>query len=68
MVLIYHSVPLKAILHPEYKRFMLSFGAKVKHIIDCKESNDEAIARVKSFNLQERQKQVCPSFIPISKV
>lgn len=45
---------------------MLRFGPKTKHIFDCKECNDEVIARTKSYNLHMRQKQICPSFIPIS--
>lgn len=67
MSVIYHSVPLQSLLDPNYKKFMLKFSASTKHIIDCKESNDEVMARNKSFDLHERHKLVCPHMIPISK-
>ena len=48
--LIYHSVPLAVILNENYKRFMYQFGLNVKHVIDCYESNDEVLGKVKGYN------------------
>jgi hypothetical protein len=68
MGLIYHSVPLKVALDYKYKQFMLNFGANVKHILDCQESNDEVMSRVKGYQLTNRHKQVCPHMIPLSPI
>ena len=48
MHLIYHSIPLKVLMDERYREFMRNFGANVKHIIDCHETNEEVIARFKS--------------------
>lgn len=64
----YHSVPLKVVLNAQYKQFMLSFGANVKHVLDCQESNEEVISRTKGFTLSERHKVVCPEMIPMSPI
>ncbi len=64
----YHSVPLNCLLNDNYKQFMMSFGPKVKHIIDCHETNDEVMARARSYNLHKRHSQVCPGLIPLSPV
>lgn len=68
MHLIYHSVPLKVLLDPRYKDFMMRFGANVRHVIDCHETNEEVIARFKSQQLSSRHSIVCPSLIPLSPV
>lgn len=68
MALVYHSVPLAAILDVRYKEFMMRLGPNVKHVIDCHECNEEVISRVKSHALTYRQKAVCPAMIPLSDV
>jgi hypothetical protein len=47
---------------------MLSFGANVKHILDCQEANDEVISRTKAYALSNRHKHVCPHMIPLSPI
>lgn len=37
-------------------------------MIDCHETNDEVIARAKSYVLSTRHKIVCPSLIPLSPI
>lgn len=54
------------LLNPEYRKFIYKFGLNVRHIIDCAETNDEVMAKVKSFNHLMKVKQVCPSLIPLS--
>lgn len=48
MHLVYHSIPLKVLMDERYREFMRNFGANVKHIIDCHETNEEVVARFKS--------------------
>jgi ribonuclease Z len=54
MSVMYHSIPLNCLLNENYKQFMMSFGPKVKHIIDCHETNDEVMNRAKSYNINKR--------------
>ena len=51
---IYHSIPFKVLLNEKYREFMMLFGPKVNHIIDCQETNEEVIGRVKGFNMAHR--------------
>lgn len=49
--IVYHVIPLKVLINERYREFMMRFGANVRHIIDCKETNEEVIAKFKSQQL-----------------
>ena len=50
----------------DYLNTLSSLGPKVKHILDCPESNIPILARSKAAFFTDRIKMICPLLIPIS--
>ena len=67
LVTIYHSIPKEVMLNQEYLKMLRDkFGtiSKVKHILDCAESNIPALSKSKATYFTERIKMVCPHMFP----
>ena len=69
MAFVYHSVQSKKVLENEdYLSFMNRFGPDTKHIIDCRDINEEVITRINAYKLTQRYNIACSRLFPIHDV